>query len=145
MNYLRYLSEYSRYPLEAHLVPYDFAVNLSFNSVDEYNSVATSVWSKSYDLQQGYCSRLKLSLGSSTGTGTYYLYNESADHDAATYPYLSLDYYSSGCGARCPPPNLIVNVCSAGSSADYTIQVNGGSGTSLLSYSPILTAVASGD
>lgn len=140
---VRYLSEYSRYPLEAHLVPYDFAVNLNFNSVDEYNSVATSVWSKSYDLQQGYpAPGLKLSLGSSTGTGTCYLYNESADpYDAATYPYLSLDYYSSGCGARYPLPwNLIVNVTdSSGSSADYTIQVNGGSGTNpIKSYSPTL-------
>lgn len=140
---IRYLSEYSRYPLDAYGVPYDFAVNLNFDTIDEYNETAVSVWNKTFDLKQGHpAPGLKLTLGSSAGTGTCYLYNENSDpYDAADYEYLSLDYYSSGCGAKYPLPwNLIINMTDDTATAkDYTVTVNGGTGTNTLtSYKPTL-------
>lgn len=140
---IRYLSEYSRYPLDAYLVPYDFAVNLNFDTIDEYNETNVAVWNKTFDLKQGHpAPSLKLTLGSSTGTGYCYLYDEnSSPYDAADYEYLSFDYYTSGCGAKTPLPwNLIINMTDDTDVAkDYTVQVNDGSGSNpLTTYTPVL-------
>lgn len=140
---VRYLAEYSRYPLMCYNVPYDFAVHLNFDNIGEYNTISTGVWNKTYDTKNGYpAPSMKLTLGSSTGTGYAYLYNENSDpYDATDYNYLSLDYYSSGCGARYPLPwNFIINMTDSDSvTADYSINVSNGTGIRpLTSYKPIL-------
>lgn len=143
---IRYLAEYSRYPIDCYSVPYDFAINNNFNDISEYNSTNVSVWNKSYDLKQGYpAPSLKLSVGSTAGTGSATLYTETEDpYDASTHNYLSLDYYASGCSAKNPLPfNLIINMHkkdeTSANAINYTVNISNGNGTNVIgSYSPTL-------
>lgn len=139
----RYLAVSNLYPLKAYLVPYDFAVNIDYSTISDFNSTNVAVWRKYYDLRNGHpAPSLKLAVGDSTGTATATFPIE--EFDAHTYNALSLDYYASGAGSRYPLPwNLIVSMYRAGEdeddALDYTVQVSNGAGTrTLTSHTPTL-------
>lgn len=142
----RYLAESCRYPLKTYTVPYEFAVQIDFSSLTQYNNVSVNVWNKYYDLKHGHpAPGLKLSVGELTGTGSATIYNANGDpYDAATYEMLSLDYYASGSGSRYPLKwNVIINMHrkdeTINEAKDYTIQVNNGSGDNqIATHTPIL-------
>jgi hypothetical protein len=142
----RYLAETSRYPLKAYMVPYEYAVKLDFSTIGQYNHVNVATWNKYYDTKNGHpAPSMKLSVGSSTGTAMATLYDAEGDpYDANTYGMMAVDYYASGSGAKYPITwNLIVNMHkkseTIANALDYTVQVNGGSGTNpISSYTSIL-------
>jgi hypothetical protein len=144
----RYLAQTNRYPINTYQIPHEYGMKRNFANVEEYNAVSTTVWKKYYDHRMGNpkpC--LKLYIGENTGNASATLWQTDDPYDATEYNYLSLDYYASGASSSNPLPwNLQINMHTTGetsaSAVNYTIQVNGGSGTNVIgSQSPKLNGV----
>ncbi len=131
----RYLSEVCPYPLKSYLVPHEYAFKVNYANLNDYNLTNTVVWNKYYDHRQGNPSPgLRLSIGEETGNASATLWQTDDPYDSTIYNYLSLDYYAGGSSAQQPLPwNLQVNMHTANETSadavDYTIQVNGATGT----------------
>lgn len=141
----RFLCAAPEYPLKSYMVPFDYGFHQTFDTIEEYNTINTSIWEKEYDTQTGHpAPSLKLGIGDTTGTGTCTIYTDDDGYDAYTYGYLNIDYYTNGMGITNPLPwNLKIKMHKNGETISdaitYTIRINDTGGTNVLgSYNPKL-------
>lgn len=133
------------YPIATYGVPYDYGFKRTFQTLQEYNDISSTVFRTEWDTTQGDPKpSLKIGIQDNSGTGKVVLYQSDVGWDAAVYNHFNFSYYTGGAGSRYPLPfNIELDMYKDNDTSTkktYTIHANGTSiaDNILTSFEPLL-------